>query len=112
MCKVKGTSLAKAMDAHEPESPYWTVTDHGYLQPGGGFVAHQCDVDVVAQFRSTWLGKVNLVNELNTAAYMQPCPKCAAEPGEECFNLIERGKGRDVHTKNPHQERYPEGAGT
>lgn len=112
MLRVKDTSLAVAMDPFEPGTPYWTDSGEyggGFAQLGGGYIRHTCDVDVVTQFRSTWLGKVNLQNELNTAAYAQVCPKCYASPGEECWNLLERAKGREIHTKAPHQDRYPEG---
>lgn len=109
MGRIKGTSLARAMEPHRPTEPYWTVDTYGYIAPGGGFIEHICDVAVVAQFRSTWLGRANLQNELNTAAYARECPKCGAAAGEECENLIERHKhGKTVHTKAPHQERYPE----
>lgn len=108
MLKVKGTSLAVAMDPYSASEPYWTETIHGYAQPGGGFVKHTCDVGVVAQFRSTWLGQVNLQNELNAAAMAIECPKCGAAPGIKCINLIERGKGREVETKSPHPQRYVE----
>jgi hypothetical protein len=106
MLKVSGTSLAVAMDPFEPGVPYWTPSTYGYAQPGGGFVEHACDVSVVEQFRSTWLGKVNIHNELNAAAMAEECPKCGALPGLECENLVERSKGRKVFTKAPHQERY------
>lgn len=108
MLKVRDTSLAVAMDPYSSPEPYWTETIHGYAQPGGGFVKHACDVGVVAQFRSTWLGQVNLQNELNAAAMAIECPKCGAAPGIKCINLIERGKGREVETKSPHPQRYVE----
>jgi hypothetical protein len=112
MLKVTGTSLAVAMDPFSAPVPYWTETSHGYAQPGGGFVRHGCDVDVVAQFRSTWLGQVNIHNELNAAAMGVECPKCGAMPGEKCVNLLERGKGRHAETKAPHADRYPVPSGS
>lgn len=109
MVKVKGTSLAVAMDPAPIDIAYWTITEYGYAQRGGGLVEHACKADVVAQFRATWLGDTNLQNELHTAAMARTCPKCGAEPGTECANLTERHKfGRETPTKAPHQERYLE----
>lgn len=37
----------------------------------------------------------------------KPCPKCGVGIGTFCENLVERGKGHRVPTRNPHSERNP-----
>ena len=107
MARVRGTSVARAMSPLPVEGPYWTLDAYGYAQPLGAYVEHGCPVGVIEQFRSTWLGRANLQNELNAAAMAAKCPKCGAEPGEQCENLMERARGRSKPTQAPHQERYP-----
>lgn len=53
-----------------------------------------------------------LINELNDArdlawveAIDRACPKCGAEPGEQCENLAKRAKGIAAYTSWPHTER-------
>ena len=36
------------------------------------------------------------------------CPKCQVSPGHPCENLVERKRGNQVPTKNPHEQRIPE----
>jgi len=108
MARVRGTSLSRAMSPlASVKEPYWTLDQYGYAQPLGAYVEHGCDVGVVEQFRSTWLGRANLQDELNTAAMGRECPKCGNAPGIRCENLMERAKGRSKPTQAPHQERYP-----
>lgn len=106
MAKVAGTTLAVAMDELDLDRPYWTLDRYERLVSGGALVEHACRPDVLKQFRSTWLNNSDFANEMNRLAYGRRCPKCGVEPGEGCLNLMERG--RDVRTKSPHKERYPD----
>lgn len=106
MVKVPGVNINMAMDPAPVTFAYYTLDEYGRAQRGGALVEHSCDVDVLVQFQSSWMDDAQIIDNMNTQALANECPKCGALSGASCMNLIERKAGRDVSTKLPHSERY------
>jgi hypothetical protein len=85
---------------------YWTADALGFIRPGGAMLKHQCPAAKMTSYVVFSLAASQRGARVVAAAQARPCPKCSAEPGVECWNLSERRHGNEVHTVNPHSERY------
>jgi hypothetical protein len=101
--------VVRAMDPieyHMTMPTYWTADSLGFIRPGGAMLKHQCPTADISRYIA---GKATIAARIernNKAAFARACDRCGAEPGVECWNLAERARGAQTHTRSPHETRY------
>lgn len=85
---------------------YWTLDGDGYIRSGGALLKHQCPATQMTDYVAFSLAAARRGERAVNAAHARSCPKCSAQPGTECWNLNARTRGKNVHTVNPHSERF------
>lgn len=92
-------------------APVLVLAKTGQAHKTHGFQEHHCleadkkNWEPLTREDWEWVNEVRR-EDVNASAELYPCPKCGAAAEEGCWNLAERGRGRDVHTAWPHAERF------